>query len=88
MDLEATAQGYGKCLDTFNLTKELKRKLGKTENRKNDEGEQAHFVFFLIQTNDMGIAGHSAKRAKMSGLSLVTNTNNLELRQSGAEASH
>jgi hypothetical protein len=80
MDLEATARGYRKCLDTFNLTKELKRKLGKTENRKNDKGEQAHFVFFLIQTNDMGIAGRGAKRAKMSELSLVTNTNNLELR--------
>ncbi|KAF8262933.1 hypothetical protein EI94DRAFT_639978 [Lactarius quietus] len=37
MDLETTARGYAIRLDTLNPTKEFKRKLKKTENRKNDE---------------------------------------------------
>ena len=52
MDLEAAARGYAARLDTFNPTKELKRKLEKTENRKHDECKQAHlfFPFFRLMT--------------------------------------
>jgi hypothetical protein len=44
MDLEATARGYIKRLDVLALTKELKHKVEKAENRKNDEGKQAYFL--------------------------------------------
>ena len=49
MDLEAAARGYTARLDTFNPTKELKRKLEKTENRQHDEGKQAHLYFPLFR---------------------------------------
>ncbi len=38
-ELETAAWGYTECLDPFNLTKEVKRKLEKRENRMSDEGE-------------------------------------------------
>jgi hypothetical protein len=44
MDLEATARGYIKRLDVLAPTKELKHKVEKAENRKNDEGKQAYFL--------------------------------------------
>ena len=45
VDLEVAARGYVERLDVLNPTKELKRKQEKTENRKNDEGKQAYFIF-------------------------------------------
>jgi hypothetical protein len=48
MDLEAAARGYAERLDVLDPTKELKRKQEKTENRKNDEGKQAYFLFLDV----------------------------------------
>jgi hypothetical protein len=39
-----------------------------------------HIFFFLMQTNDMCLAGCRAKRARVNKISLVTNPSNLELR--------
>ncbi|KAH9168593.1 hypothetical protein EDB89DRAFT_1990759 [Lactarius sanguifluus] len=36
-ELETAAQGYAECLDSFNPTKEVKRKLERKENKMNDE---------------------------------------------------
>ncbi|KAN0129458.1 hypothetical protein V8E53_012640 [Lactarius tabidus] len=57
MDLEAAARGYAERLDVLDPTKELKRKQEKTENRKNDEGKQAYFLFLdLRRLTDAGAA--------------------------------
>ena len=38
-ELETTARGYAERLNTFEPTKEFKRKLDKLENKKSDESE-------------------------------------------------
>ncbi len=49
MDLESAAHSYFERLDTFVPTKELKRTLEKTENRKQDEGK--HMLYFYLNNN-------------------------------------
>ena len=45
MELEATARGYARRLDSFNSAKSFKRKLEKMENRQNDEGKPVLYPF-------------------------------------------
>jgi hypothetical protein len=77
-DLETAAHGYHDCLDTFRPTKELKCKMDKMENKKDNEGMMHYFS--LNQAKVLCIAGRWAKKARTGMAAYPSPSNHSELR--------